>query len=155
MVELIGLVVAGDAYDFEAGEVALACHSEAAFRRGRGVRRTHVRHDARGSLGFGAQVDEGVEDAREAVIEQVIVAKLGILAAPGLGDGDCALREALEDDVVEVTAADEVDGGFDTVATVSRARADADSSHVWRPFALRAKGGWEYWPASRECAGTT
>ena len=96
---------------------------------GQGVCRSHVGDHLYGAL------FPGLENPFHPVWEQGVVPQLRVGQPLQLGQGDGPFRQALEDDVIQISSLHQGDGGLDPVPAVPRPGADAQCSHlVGTPF---------------------
>jgi hypothetical protein len=121
-------IVAGHDRNRESAHAQARGHASDAVRSGGRVGGAHIGDDRDAPPpGFG-------QDGFQTLLEQRIEPSVGIADLRLLRDRDGPLRQAFEDDDVEIAAFDELDGRLDAVAGIAGPAADAQ-----RPRAHRRK----------------
>jgi len=116
-------VVARHGRDRQAAQAERRGDGRDLVRRGDGIRSAHVGDDADAALRARRQ------HRAHALLEQRVVAAARVESPRLLREGDGALGEALEHEVVEVTVLGELERGLDAVSGVAGAGAEPDRSH--------------------------
>ena len=116
-------IVAGDAGDLHPRQSVLLGDLHALGRRRLGIGGAHVGDELH--LMLPAQGERPLH----AVLQQAVIALAGVFQFGLLADGDGALGQTFITDVIQVALFNEFQRGFQAVAGVSGAGADADGFH--------------------------